>query len=75
MAGCDFHEEVKETVHDHEVRIRALEVTGAKETEQNQGLCQKIDALITAIKWLIAAGASALGSLYWYVLTLPKVPT
>ena len=72
MAVCDFHGEVKEVINNHEVRIRDLEIDGATRDEKDASLVVKIEDLIIAIKWLIAGGASALGSLYWYVLTIPR---
>ena len=73
VAGCDFHEDMKETVQDHEVRIRGLEVTGASRDEKIDGLCEKISELIRAIKWLIAAGSTALGGFFiWYIQSLPR---
>lgn len=73
MAGCEFHEDMKEAVQDHEIRIRGLEVTGASRDEKIDGLCEKISDLISAIKWLIACGSTTLvGFFIWYIQSLPR---
>lgn len=70
---CDFHDDMKETVQDHEIRIRGLEITGSARDEKIDGLCDKISDLITAIKWLIGAGSTALGGFFiWYIQSLPR---
>jgi len=53
MVECVFHEDIKETVQNHEVRIQHLEVSEAGHEADMKSLCNRLDDLITMIKWSI----------------------
>ena len=70
---CAFHEDMKMTVQDHETRIRSLEISGGTLGGKVDGLCEKIDDLVTVIKWLIVCGTTSLGGFFlWYIQSIPR---
>lgn len=69
--GCGFHKDLKKVSDNHEDRIRELEIKESARDEKIDGLCEKINDLVKSIKWLIAAGATSLGSFFiWYIQSL-----
>jgi hypothetical protein len=56
----------------HGNRIDKLEIGQTKTDTIVQNLCKEIEALVTAIKWLVAGiAATGGGFIIWYIQTLP----
>ena len=73
LAVCDFHEDMKETVQDHEVRIRTLEQNSIRLAERIDSLCQNLNSTTNWIKALIGVIISSMvGFFIWYVQSLPR---
>lgn len=53
MENCVFHDDIKETVQNHEVRIQHLEVVEAEFGADMKAICNRLDDLITVIKFSI----------------------
>ena len=63
----------KETLQDHEQRLRKLEDGSIRISERMESVCEKIESLTTWIKWLIITLCSVfLGFFVWYVQSLPR---
>lgn len=73
MSVCDFHEDMKETVQDHELRIRTLEQNSIRLAERIDNLCQNLDATTNWIKVLVGVIISSMvGFFIWYIQSLPR---
>ena len=73
MAICDMHEEMKNTIKDHELRIVALEKSDAEFAIRMENLIEKIDSLTGWIKALvISIVTSGVGFIIWYIQSLPR---
>jgi|BioPla2DNA2_1021312.scaffolds.fasta_scaffold386118_1 hypothetical protein len=80
MEKCVFHEDIKGTVMNHEVRIVDLEKKDVSLQEQISSLCKKLDMLIenikTATNVILSVGgifiASLVGFVFWYIQSLPR---
>lgn len=78
VARCESHEEIKEAIQDHEVRIRTLEVDAVRLGERLDSLCDRLSeqaeelrGLTNWIKGLIMAMlANLLGFFFWYIQNL-----
>ena len=71
MAVCDFHEDMKETVQDHELRIRTLEKNSIRLAERIDSLCQNLNTTTNWIKVLVGVILSNMvGFFVWYVQQL-----
>lgn len=73
MAICEMHEEMKQTIKDHEKRIVCLEKTDAEFAVRLENLCKKLDELTGWLKALVVAIATTgLGFFIWYIQSLPR---
>ena len=73
LAVCDFHEDMKETVQDHELRIRTLEQNSIRLAERIDNLCQNLDATTNWIKVLVGVIISSMAGFFiWYIQSLPR---
>jgi hypothetical protein len=80
MEKCVFHDDIKETVKDHEIRIADLEKKNVSLQEQIGSLCKKLDMLIdnikTATNVMLSVGcifiAALAGFVFWYIQSLPR---
>lgn len=65
---CEFHEEFKEQLKNHDARIYELEKRDAEFTLKIKHLCEKIDTLISWLKAVfLAVMGSGLGFFIWYI--------
>ena len=65
---CDFHEDQKEELKDHERRLGILERNSAEFTVRIQNLCEKLDAMVGWLKAVFLLGATTLvGFVIWYI--------
>ncbi len=63
----------KETLQDHETRIRRLEENSIRLGERLERLCRELSSLANWIKTLVTLGATSLvGFLIWYIQSLPR---
>jgi hypothetical protein len=77
---CVFHDDMKESLKNHEVRICDLEKKDASLQEQISSLCKKLEILIdnikTATNVMVSIGgifvASLVGFVFWYIQSLPR---
>lgn len=77
-AKCEAHDDIKEAIQDHEVRIRTLEVDAVRLGERLDALCERlarqadeIAGLTNWIKGLIVTMLTTLvGFFVWYVQSL-----
>ncbi|WP_432409350.1 hypothetical protein [Wukongibacter sp. M2B1] len=68
---CDKKDEVTGRLHEHEIRIRELEIKDARTSEKIDGLVGKINGLTNWIRALIMLGLTSLiGFLIWYIQNL-----
>jgi predicted component of type VI protein secretion system len=66
-----LEKEIKDTLRDHETRIRNLETDSAVLIEKIGNLCIRLDGLISWIKAFTVIGAGAImGFLFWYIQSL-----
>lgn len=80
MEKCVFHDDIKESLKDHEVRIFDLEKKDVSLQEQISSLCKKLDMLIenikTATNVILSVGgifiAALAGFVFWYIQSLPR---
>jgi len=73
LSVCDVHEEIRDTVRDHERRIVALEKADAEFAVRIENLCKKLEELTNWIKALVVAILAATGGFFiWYVQSLPR---
>jgi len=73
LAVCDYHEDMKETVQDHELRIRTLEQNSIRLAERIDNLCQNLDATTNWIKVLVGVIISSMAGFFiWYIQSLPR---
>ncbi|WP_055068927.1 hemolysin XhlA family protein [Clostridium massiliamazoniense] len=63
-------EEFKETLKDHEDRIRSLESSNIKLGDKLSNLCDKLDNLIAALKWLGVTCVGAILSVLIFIIEL-----
>ena len=70
---CDFHEGVKETLQDHELRIRTIEQSSIKLAERIDHLCQNLNSAVNWIKTLVVMVITTMvGFFVWYIQSLPR---
>lgn len=68
LVTCEFHEDFKLQLRDHELRIIELEKSDEKFTLKFQYLCEKIDALIGWLKAIfLTLLGGGLGFFIWYI--------
>ncbi|MDD4780329.1 MAG: hypothetical protein PHT02_06975 [Tissierellia bacterium] len=77
MTVCDFHEDMKETVHDHEKRIEFLEKKDAGNDVRIENLCKQLENLTGWVKALVISLVTSLltcggGFIIWYIQSLPR---
>ena len=73
LAVCDYHEDMKETVQDHELRIRTLEQNSIRLAERIDSLCQNLNTTTNWIKVLVGVILSSMvGFFIWYIQSLPR---
>lgn len=73
MAVCELHEDMRESIKDHEKRIAFLEKSDAEFAVRLENLCKKLDELTGWIKALVIAIITAGGGFFvWYVQSLPR---
>ncbi len=78
MEKCVFHDDLKKTIQNHEVRIVELEKKDISLQEQISNLCDKLDMLIDKIdavtKVMLAVGGifltALVGFVFWYIQSL-----
>lgn len=71
--ACEYHQDLKEQVQDHEVRIRTLEVDSVRLGERLESLCKELSSLTSWIKALFIALVTAMGGfIIWYIQSLPR---
>jgi len=64
---------MKETVQDHELRIRTLEQNSIRLAERIDNLCQNLDATTNWIKVLVGVIISSMAGFFiWYIQSLPR---
>lgn len=63
-------EEFKETLKDHEDRIRSLESSNIKLSDKLSNLCDKLDSLIAALKWLGVTFVGAILSILIFIIEM-----
>ena len=70
--AIDKHFETNDKrLDNHGERIDKLEIGQTKTDTIVQNLCKEIEALVTAIKWLVAGiAATGGGFIIWYIQTL-----
>jgi hypothetical protein len=63
----------KETLHDHEQRLRRLEENSIRLGERLESLCKEISSLTVWMKTLVGLMLTSLvGFFIWYVQSLPR---
>lgn len=84
LVACEAHEDIKETIRDHEKRITQLETQTAATFERIDALCKRLDELSERLdrfiencnswSWRIMFGCLALlaGFFVWYVQSLAR---
>lgn len=73
VAVCELHEDMRESIKDHEKRIAFLEKSDAEFAVRLENLCKKLDELTGWIKALVIAIITAGGGFFvWYVQSLPR---
>ena len=73
LSVCNLHEEIRESMRDHERRIALLEKSDAEFAVRLENLCKKLDELTGWIKALvIAIVTTGVGFFVWYVQSLPR---
>jgi len=73
LLRCDFHDDFKETIQDHESRIRELEIKSAKVLEKMDAVCRDLQSVTAWIKTLMGFWlTSMVGFFIWYIQSLPR---
>mgnify|MGYP000844868169 FL=1 len=73
MNTCAAHEEIRETLRDHEKRIVALEKSDAEFAIKLENLLEKIENLTGWIKALVVSiVGTGVGFIIWYIQSLPR---
>lgn len=73
MPACELHEDIRESMKDHERRIAFLEKSDAEFAVRLENLCKKLDELTSWIKALVVAiVTTGVGFFVWYVQSLPR---
>jgi len=73
LVKCEAHEDMKETVQDHELRIRTLEQNSIRLAERIDSLCQNLNTTTNWIKVLVGVILSSMvGFFIWYIQSLPR---
>jgi len=63
----------KETLQDHEKRLRNLEANNIRLAERLENLCKELSSLTTWVKTLVVAMLTSLvGFFIWYIQSLPR---
>jgi len=63
----------RETLQDHENRLRPLEEQSIRLAERLENLCRELSGLITWVKTLVGFLLTAMvGFFIWYVQSLPR---
>lgn len=63
----------KETLQDHEKRLRRLEENSIKLGEKLECLCKELSGLTTWVKTLVGLLLTSLvGFFFWYIQSLPR---
>jgi len=71
MNTCEFHEDMKEQVKDHEHRIVSLEKSDAVLANKIDNLCAQLSGLTSWLKGLVVSMiASLVGFFFWYIQNL-----
>ena len=72
MLGAE-HDIYRDTMQDHETRLRRLEESNIRLGERIESLCKELSSLTTWVKTLVAAMFTSLvGFFIWYVQNLPR---
>ncbi len=73
METCAMHNELKNTINDHEKRIVMLEKTDAEFAIRMENLIEKIDSLTGWVKALVVSiVTTGVGFIIWYIQSLPR---
>ncbi len=63
----------KETLQDHEKRLRRLEESSIRLAERMEAVCKKLESATSWIKTLVVAIVLQLvGFFFWYIQNLPR---